>query len=51
MNLSRGHFAVFVISKDSIIGGNGWLVHGVPLGSRVTPAQTWEEDFERGAGI
>jgi len=39
------------IGRGSIIGGNVWLVHSVPPGSRITQAQTREEDFERGSGI
>jgi serine O-acetyltransferase len=39
------------IGRGSVIGGNVWLVHSVPPGSRVTQAQTREVDFERGAGI
>ncbi len=39
------------IGRGSVIGGNVWLVHGVPPGSRITQAHSREEDFERGAGI
>ena len=39
------------IGRGSVIGGNVWLVHSVPPGSRITQAQTREEDFERGSGI
>ena len=39
------------IGSGSVIGGNVWLVHGVPPGSRITQAQTREDEFERGAGI
>jgi len=39
------------IGRGSVIGGNVWLVHGVPPGSRITQAHTREEEFERGAGI
>jgi serine O-acetyltransferase len=39
------------IGRGSMIGGNVWLVHSVPPGSRITQAQSREEDFERGAGI
>jgi serine O-acetyltransferase len=39
------------IGRGSVIGGNVWLVHSVPPGSRVTQAQSNEVDFERGAGI
>jgi serine O-acetyltransferase len=39
------------IGRGSVIGGNVWLVHSVPPGSRITQAQIREEEFERGAGI
>jgi serine O-acetyltransferase len=39
------------IGRGSVIGGNVWLVHSVPPGSRITQAQTRDENFERGAGI
>ncbi|MBU2261084.1 MAG: serine acetyltransferase [Proteobacteria bacterium] len=39
------------IGRGSVIGGNVWLVHSVPPESRITQAQTRQEDFERGAGI
>jgi serine O-acetyltransferase len=39
------------IGRGSVIGGNVWLVHSVPPGSRITQAQTREEEFERGSGI
>jgi serine O-acetyltransferase len=39
------------IGRGSVIGGNVWLVHSVPPGSRIAQAQTREEEFERGAGI
>jgi len=39
------------IGRGSVIGGNVWLVHSVPPGSRITQAHTREENFERGAGI
>ncbi|MBE0558136.1 MAG: serine acetyltransferase, partial [Proteobacteria bacterium] len=39
------------IGSGSVIGGNVWLVHSVPPGSRITQARSSEEDFERGAGI
>jgi serine O-acetyltransferase len=39
------------IGRGSVIGGNVWLVHSTPPGSRITQAQTREEEFERGAGI
>ena len=40
-----------VIGRDSVIGGNVWLVRSVPPGSRITQAQTRQENFESGAGI
>jgi serine O-acetyltransferase len=39
------------IGRGSVIGGNVWLVHSAPPGSRITQAQSREEEFERGAGI
>ena len=39
------------IGHGSVIGGNVWLVHGVAPGSRITQAQSREDEFERGAGI
>jgi serine O-acetyltransferase len=39
------------IGRGSVIGGNVWLVHGVPPGSRITQAQTRVDQFEQGAGI
>jgi serine O-acetyltransferase len=39
------------IGRGSVIGGNVWLVHSVPPGSRITQAQSREDEFERGAGI
>jgi len=39
------------IGRGSVIGGNVWLVHSVPPGSRITQAHIREDDFERGAGI
>lgn len=39
------------IGHGSVIGGNVWLVHSVPPGSRITQAQSREEDFAGGAGI
>ena len=38
------------IGHGSVIGGNVWLVHSVPPGSRITQAQRREEDFERHGG-
>ncbi len=40
-----------VIGKGSSIGGNVWLTHGVPPGSRVTQAAASEQKFEAGGGI
>jgi len=40
-----------VIGSGSVIGGNVWLTHSVPPGSRITQAQVRSEVFERGAGI
>ena len=39
------------IGRGSVIGGNVWLIHDIPPGSRITQAQNREEEFERGAGI
>ncbi len=39
------------IGRGSSIGGNVWLTHGVPPGSRVTQADIREASFERGGGI
>ena len=39
------------IGRGSTIGGNVWLTHSVPPGSRVTQAQARESGFEAGAGI
>ena len=39
------------IGRGSVIGGNVWLVHSVPPETRITQAQTREDEFERGAGI
>jgi len=39
------------IGKGSSIGGNVWLTHGVPPGSRVTQAEAREARFEQGGGI
>jgi serine O-acetyltransferase len=39
------------IGRGSVIGGNVWLVHSVPPGSRITQAQTRVDHFEQGAGI
>jgi len=40
-----------VIGRGSSIGGNVWLTHGVPPGSRVTQAEVREVGFEFGGGI
>ncbi|HEX9289438.1 MAG TPA: serine acetyltransferase [Anaeromyxobacteraceae bacterium] len=40
-----------VIGRGSSIGGNVWLTHGVPPGSRVTQAEVREVGFEYGGGI
>jgi serine O-acetyltransferase len=39
------------IGKGSTIGGNVWLTHSVPAGSRVTQAKARNESFDGGAGI
>ncbi len=39
------------IGKGSSIGGNVWLTHGVPPGSRVTQAEVREAGFQYGGGI
>jgi serine O-acetyltransferase len=39
------------IGKDSVIGGNVWLVRSVPPGSRISQAQTRREKFMDGGGI
>jgi serine O-acetyltransferase len=39
------------IGRDSVIGGNVWLVRSVPPGSRITQAQTRQEKFVDGGGI
>jgi serine O-acetyltransferase len=40
-----------VIGRGSSIGGNVWLTHGVPPGSRVTQAEVRAAGFEYGGGI
>jgi serine O-acetyltransferase len=40
-----------VIGRGSSIGGNVWLTHGVPPGSRVTQAEVRESGWEAGGGI
>ena len=39
------------IGRGSVIGGNVWLIHDVPPGSRITQAEARENLFERGGGI
>jgi serine O-acetyltransferase len=39
------------IGRESSIGGNVWLTHSVPPGSRITQALARETVFEDGAGI
>ncbi len=39
------------IGRGSSIGGNVWLTHGVPPGSRITQADAREVGFEHGGGI
>ncbi|GAB4323269.1 MAG: serine acetyltransferase [Candidatus Zixiibacteriota bacterium] len=39
------------IGKGSTIGGNVWLTHSVPPGSRITQAQALHERFDSGGGI
>jgi len=39
------------IGRGSSIGGNVWLTHGVPPGSRVTQAEVRESGFQHGGGI
>jgi serine O-acetyltransferase len=39
------------IGRGSIIGGNVWLTHSVPPGSRITQAAAEAEAFAGGAGI
>ncbi len=40
-----------VIGQGSSIGGNVWLTHGVPPGSRVTQAEVRELGWQHGGGI
>ena len=40
-----------VIGRGSSIGGNVWLTHGVPPGTRVTQAELVTLGFENGGGI
>jgi len=39
------------VGRGSTIGGNVWLTHSVPAGSRVTQVQAEREVFQDGAGI
>jgi serine O-acetyltransferase len=39
------------IGRGSSIGGNVWLTHGVPPGSRITQAEVRDQKLEFGAGI
>ena len=39
------------IGSGSVIGGNVWLTHSVPPGSRITQQQASQESFDGGAGI
>ena len=39
------------IGRGSIVGGNVWLTHSVPPGSRVYQAEPLETGFEEGGGI
>ena len=39
------------IGKGSVIGGNVWLTHNVPPGSRLTQIEARTEKFESGSGI
>jgi serine O-acetyltransferase len=39
------------IGHGSVIGGNVWLTHSVPPGSRITQAESTHEDHESGGGI
>ena len=40
-----------VIGRGSSVGGNVWLTHGVPPGSRITTAEVRDQRLEGGAGI
>ncbi len=40
-----------IIGKGSSIGGNVWLTHGVPPGSRITQAEIRDSSYEHGSGI
>ncbi|UCF78657.1 MAG: serine acetyltransferase, partial [Candidatus Eiseniibacteriota bacterium] len=39
------------IGKGSVIGGNVWLTHSVPPGSRISQAQAGQGRLQDGAGI
>jgi len=39
------------IGEGSSIGGNVWLTHGVPAGSRVTQAEVRDSRYDSGGGI
>ena len=39
------------IGHDSVIGGNIWLTHSVPPGSRILQSKAVDADFTDGAGI
>jgi len=39
------------IGRESEIGGNVWITHDVPAGTRVTQSRANETSFENGAGI
>jgi serine O-acetyltransferase len=39
------------IGRGSVIGGNVWLTHSVPPGSRVYQAEALETGFDQGGGI
>jgi serine O-acetyltransferase len=40
-----------VIGAGSSVGGNVWLTHGVPPGSRVTQSEAKDARFDQGGGI
>ena len=39
------------VGKGSSIGGNVWLTHSVPSGSRIAQAEARTQSFDGGAGI
>jgi serine O-acetyltransferase len=39
------------VGRGAIIGGNVWLTHDVPPGSRVTQFHAYQESFEQGSGV